>query len=105
MNNKQALENLKDLNLFFDSIGFDDKTKKDHIERITKIIFASVAEKLEKATEFKEKEEFPEMQSVEDFYNYYEQYIDRTVIEKIIKEESHRQFAEYLEAIQTQLPQ
>lgn len=101
---EKTLKNLEDLNLFFEAIGFDDKTKKDHLERITKIIFASVAEKLDRATEFKDKAEFPEMKSIEYFYDYYEQYIDKATIEKIIEEETHRQFSEYFEVIKDQLP-
>jgi hypothetical protein len=104
MDNAQISENLKDLNLFFDSIGFDEKTKKDHLERIMRIIIVSVAEKLEKATGFHEKSEFPEMKSVNDFYDYYEQYIDRETIAKVIEEETHRQFTEYIDVIREQLP-
>lgn len=104
MDNKQILENLKNLGLFFETIGFDDKIKKDHLERIMKIVFASVAEKLDKATAMKEKTEFPEMKSLKDFYDYYEQYINKATIDKIIEEETYNSFSGYFKAITDQLP-
>jgi Mn-dependent DtxR family transcriptional regulator len=104
MNNKKTLENLGDLDLFFESIGFDEKTKKEHIERITKIIFASVAEKLDKVVASNEKAEIPDIKSIQDFIDYYERYVNRKIIEKIIEEESAKQFAEYVDVIQKQLP-
>jgi hypothetical protein len=105
MDNKQSLQNLKDINLLFETIGFDDKTKKDHLSRIMTIIFAAVAEKLDQATALKEKAEFPEMKSLKDFYDYYGQYTDQATIDKIINEETFKSFSEYFKAIAEKLPQ
>ena len=104
MDNKQTLENLKDLNLIFETIGFNDKTKKDHLERIMKIVFVSVAKKLDQATAMKDKTEFPEMKSLKDFYDYYGQYIDKTIIDKIVEEETYKSFSGYFKTITDQLP-
>jgi len=104
MDNQQAIENVKDLNLLFDTLGFDEETKKDHLARIMKIILASVSERLDKATSLKEKAEFPEMESFKDFYDYYEQYIDRATIDKVIEEESLKAFTGYFTAINEKLP-
>ena len=104
MNNEQVLQNLENLDLLFKTLGFDEKTKKDHMGRIMKIIFASASEKLDQATELKDKAEFPEMESLEDFYNYYEQYVDRATISKVIEEETNKAFTEYFATINNQLP-
>lgn len=104
MDNKQIIQSLKDLNLFFKTVGFDDKTKKDHIERIMKIVFVSVAEKLDKAIGMKEKAEFLEMKSLKDFYDYYERYIDRATIDKIVGEEIYNSFSGYFKTIADELP-
>jgi len=98
------LENLKSLDLFFDEVGFDEETKKDHLGRIMTIILASVSEKLDQATELKDKTDFPEMKSLNDFYSYYEKYIDRSTIDKVIEEESHKAFSGYISAIADKLP-
>lgn len=104
MDDKQIVENLQNLNLFFESVGFDEKTKKDHLERIMRIVFVSVAEKLDKATFQKDKAELPEMKSLKDFYDYYEQHIDKATIDKVIGEETYNAFSGYLKSIADQLP-
>lgn len=104
MDDQQKIENVKDLNLLFETLGFDDATKNDHLSRIMTIILASVSEKLDKATEFKDKAELPMMKSFKDFYDYYEQYVDRATIDKIIEEESLNAFSGYFKTIADQLP-
>jgi hypothetical protein len=104
MDNMQMLENLKNLDLFFDGVGFDEETKKDHLARIMTIILASVSEKLDQVTELKDKTDSPEIESLNDFYDYYEQYIDRSTIDKVIEEESQKAFTGYVSAISDKLP-
>lgn len=101
---KKIANNLEDLNMFFEAIGFDKKTIEDHFQRLGKLIFISVGENLEKISAFKEKGPMPEMKSFEDFIKYYEQYTDRATIEKIIQEETYKTFAGYFKAISENLP-
>ncbi len=104
MDTKQPLENIKDLNLFFDAIGFDEKTKANHLGRIMTIILASVSEKLDRVTTSKDSVELPAMESIDDFYDHYAQHVDRATINKIIEEETYKAFAGYFGAIANQLP-
>jgi len=105
MDNKQLVENFEDMNLFLESVGIDEKTKEDHFNRLGKVILASVAEKLDQATSFKDKLDMPEIKSSDDFYVYFEKYIDRETISKIINEETQRVFGEYFKSIAEKLPQ
>jgi len=103
MENKKITEKIEELNLFFDSVGFDEKTKDDHIQRIMKIIIASVSIKLDQTNTQKNEVEISEIKSPEDFYAYYEKYIDRSTIDKIIEEESYKAFSEYFKVISDQI--
>lgn len=102
MDNKQALENSKYLNSLFESLNFDEETKTEHFGKIMTIIFASASEKLDKMN-MSEKAELPEMNSLEDFYGYYGQYIDKDLINKIIEEETEKAFNGYFSAINDKL--
>lgn len=104
MNNKQTEENLNELNLIFEVLGFTDTERKDHIARIMAVIFASASAKLDKVIQVRDKTDFPEMTSLEDFYNYYGQYVDREMIDKVIKEGGFKSFTGYFSAIADQLP-
>jgi hypothetical protein len=104
MDNNQAVKNLNDLNLLFETLGFDDKTKKDHLSRIMTIVFSSASDKIDKTIMSDEKVEFTEMKSFEDFYNYYERFVDRDTINKILEEETSNAFHGYFSAISDKLP-
>lgn len=84
-------------------IGFDDKTIADHQERLWKLVFTSVTENLEKLTALKDKEPFPEVKSIKDFFDYYEKYLDEVLIEKMIKEETQKIFSGYFKTTNDQL--
>ena len=103
MNNQQAIENVNDLNLIFEILGFDEENRKNHTTRIIAIIFASVSEKLDQTIKGNNKIDLPEMNSLEDFYNYYGQYVDKNTINKIIKEESLKSFSDYFKTIADQI--
>ena len=105
MDNQQAKEKIEDLNLFFETAGFTDEEKKDHMARMMTLVFAAVADNLDKVTAIKEKEPFPEMESPTDFYNYYEKYIDRATIDKVIEEETYKIFSEYFKAVADEMPE
>lgn len=104
MDNKQIAEKLEDLSIFYEVIGFDNKTIADHQERLWKLVFASVIKNLEKVIALKDKASLPEIKSIKDFFDYYEKYINRTIIEKIIQEETHKVFSGYFKTIGEQLP-
>ncbi len=102
MENKQAEKNLRDLNLLFETLGFDEKTKRDHLERLSTIIFVYASEKLDQMIIREKDLELPEMKSSEDFYNHYKKYINEEVISKVIEEITIKKFTEYFSAIESE---
>ncbi len=105
MENKKAEENLKKLNLLFETLGFDEETKKDHMERIMSLVFVSVSKKLDQMIVEERDSELPEMESFKDFYDYYEQYVDQDIINSVIEETAGKKFKEYFTAIAKSLPE
>lgn len=98
-------ENLEYLNDFLHTIGLDNKTIEEHFSRLGKIIFASVIQRLESEIgSKKDKKSLPEMKSLEDFYNYYGSYLDKSIIDKMIERQTHEIVFGYLKAIGDQLP-
>ena len=105
MNNQQITKNLNDLNMFFEAIGFDKKTIADHQGRLGKLILFSLTEKFEKLSTFKNKKSFPKnIKLFKDIFDYYGEYIDEEVMEKIIKEETKKIYAGYFKSMNQQFP-
>lgn len=97
----KIIENpIETLNAFLKFIGFDDKTIAEHHQRLAKLIFTSIADDLDTLSEFKEKESFPsELKSIDDFFGYYEKYVDKETIKKIVAEKYKKFYSEYIESI------
>lgn len=106
MDAKAIKENLEYLNDFLHTIGLlDDKTIEEHFTRMAKIVFASVIQRLESEIgSKKDKKPLPEMKSLEDFYNYYGSYLDKSVIDKMIEGQTYEIVSGYLKAMGKQLP-
>jgi len=96
-------DKLEYLNDFLTTAGFDQKTIDDHFGRLAKIIFVNVMLSFDKITASDDKP-FPKMKSMEDFYKYYESYIDRSTIDKVIQEQTQKTVSGYLKTICDNLP-
>ncbi len=92
------MENLADMDIFLEAAGIDSKTKENHFERLLRIAFARTIENLNKVTGVNDMQA-PEMNSLDEFFDYYTQYVDRDTINKIIQEETQKVFNGYFNAI------
>lgn len=84
---------------FLKMIGFDDKKIADHLHRLGQVSLNLIIDDLEKLTALKEKEPLPETESLKDFFDYYAQYADKEIINKIISENVQKVYSEYLNSI------
>ena len=98
--NKTTENFIEILNEFLKFIGFDDGKIAEHHQRLQKLIFTAIADDLDKLSEFKEKEPFPsELKLIDDFFGYYEKYIDKEIIKKVVAEKYKKFYFEYLKSI------
>lgn len=98
--NKTIVENLEQINDFLRLIGFDNQKIAEHHQRLQKLILTSIVNDLDKVTALKDKEPFPkELKSIDDIFNYYAQYIDKEIVDKIIQEKYFKFYSEYIGAM------
>lgn len=88
---------IQKINDFLKLIGFSDEKIAEHHQRLNKLIFIAIADDLDKISEFKDKEPFPtELKSIDDFFGYYEKYVDKEIIAKIVQEKYYKFYSEYI---------
>ena len=102
MDNTKVKENLKYLNDFLNKVGFDQKIIDEDFSRLFKIIFVHVMQKLEPL--IPADKPIPKMESIHDFYKFYGSFMDKTLIDKILQEETNKTISGYLNTILEQLP-
>ena len=97
-NNETTTENpIQKINDFLKLIGFSDEKIVEHHQRLNKLILISIADDLDKLAAFKDKKPFPEkLDSLNDFFAYYEQYVDKETITKIVQEKYYKFYSEYI---------
>lgn len=85
-------------------IGLDDIEIAKHQDALLKLSFMLITDDLNKISAFKDKEPFPtELKSWGDLFEYYEKYIDREMIKKIVTENVQKVYSEYLKPIVKEL--
>lgn len=91
---------IQKINDFLKLIGFSDEKIAEHHQRLNKLILTSIADDLDKLSAFKEKEPFPkELKSLDGFFGYYEKYVDKEIIAKIVREKYYKFYSEYIGAM------
>lgn len=85
-------------------IGLSEAEIAKHQEILLKKLFISITDDLNKLSVFKDKEPFPiDLKSIDDFFEYYEKYVDKKVIKNIIIENTQKIYSEYLDPIVKEL--
>jgi len=104
-NTKTTKENpIQKINDFLKLIGFDDKKIAEHHQHLNKLIFTSIADDLDKLSVLKDKDPFPsKLSSIDDFFNYYEKYVAKEIIEKIVKEKYFKFYSGYISSMDNKL--
>lgn len=95
---------LQKINDFLRLIGFDDKKIAEHHQRLNKLIYISIADDLDKLSVLKNEEPFPlKLKSMDDFFKYYEKYLSKELIAKIVQEKYYKFYSGYIGAIDEKL--
>ncbi len=97
MDNTKENKDLKYLNDFLITIGFDQKSINADFSRLIKIVLVHVMKKLEPI--IPSDKPLPKIESIEDFYKYYSLFIDKATIDKIFREEMQKTILGYLKAV------
>lgn len=104
-NTQVAIENpIQKINDFLKVIGFSDEKIAEHHQRLNKLILTSIADDLDKLSALKDKEPFPSgLKSIDDFFSYYEKYVDKEIIAKIVQEKYYKFYSGYISAMDEKL--
>ena len=102
MDNTKIKENAEYLRDFLTTIGFDQKMIEEDLNRLAKIVFVSAMQKFQPL--IPKDQTLSKMESIQDFYKFYEPFVGKAVIDKILEEETERTVSDYLKAVTDQLP-
>lgn len=104
--NNQAIEenSINQIEDILRMIGLSEAEIAEHQEELWRQSLISITDDLNKLSAHKDKEPFPtELKSLDDFFEYYEKYVDRELIKKIISENIQKVYSEYIGQIVNEL--